>query len=232
MTISEKDLYEAAPLAFELWMEEANAQMPEEDHVFSRRFERKMNKLIRNQRRTPRMRKVVKWAKIASVAAAAVIAALGLFVVPVNADKEHLIDVVSDYFDGHASYTYTSDDTYDGKFGTVTIGYIPERMQEISRSYDKTFQTLTINYEDSAGYFLDIEIVLLEGNTAVTHGYDTDNASIQTIKLRRSEATLITDSSEGSNVLFWTEGNYLISISGYITTEEAIDIAESIELVE
>lgn len=63
MEITEEMLYKYAPKAEKLWLDSLppDAQIPE--HQFSRRFERKMKKLIRDQRRSPSMRQLMRIAR-------------------------------------------------------------------------------------------------------------------------------------------------------------------------
>ena len=63
MEITEEMLYKYAPKAEKLWLNSLppDDQIPE--HQFSRRFERKMKKLIRDQRRSPSMRQFMRIAR-------------------------------------------------------------------------------------------------------------------------------------------------------------------------
>ena len=58
MKITDSQLYKYVPKAEKLWLSwlPTDEEIPE--HIFSKRFERKMKRLIRNQRRTPRIRKI------------------------------------------------------------------------------------------------------------------------------------------------------------------------------
>ena len=63
MEITEEMLYKCAPRAEKLWISTLpfDDQIPE--HKFSRRFERKMKKLIRKQKRSPMMKQFLSAAK-------------------------------------------------------------------------------------------------------------------------------------------------------------------------
>lgn len=63
MKITDSQLYKYVPKAEKLWLSwlPTDEEIPE--HIFSKRFERKMKRLIRNQRRTPRIRKIFLTAK-------------------------------------------------------------------------------------------------------------------------------------------------------------------------
>lgn len=223
MKITAKDLRNAAPRAAEIWLESIDINDDVPEHKFSRRFEHKMKKMIRKKRTSKR-------GKIAIAAAAILIVNVVLFFVPVNAQKEHLIDVVASFFKGSADYTYSSDEDYDGIFGTVTINNIPDRMNKVSDTFDELTNILRIVYEDKTGDYLEIVVLIIDKSISSYVSYDTENAEIEKINIGSNEATLITDSIEGTSALFWTEDMYSISISGYITRDEAIGIAESLEI--
>lgn len=231
MKITEQDLFEAAPRAAEIWMEGFSHQEDTEEHVFSKRFEKKMNRLIRDQKRTPRRRRFIRAAKVISGTAAAVLVfVMFAFLVPVNAQKEHFVDVIAKYFDGEATYTYSGEDEA-GEFGTVTIGYVPERMKEVSRTYDEILQELLVDYGDSEGHILKITISMMPANKASTVEYDTNDSTIKTVDVNGYDATLIIDEKDGFAILFWIEGSYVISIIGDITEEEVIRVAQDIKII-
>lgn len=60
MQITDKMLYQYAAEARDLWLSAlpSDADIPE--HKFSRRFERKMKRLIREQRRSPQANKAIR----------------------------------------------------------------------------------------------------------------------------------------------------------------------------
>lgn len=229
MKITDEMLYEYVPKASELWMEEILKEAEDyEDHVFSKRFERKMNRLIRNQKRTPRMRKVVKCAKIASVAAAVVLVMLGLFVVPVNAKGQTFIEILSDTGSNSSEYRFSGNGSYEWTISDISLGYLPERMVEIENNFDANLETLTLYYEnsDSNNEYLYITIDLIDKDSAMTMGINTKDSIVETIQLSGNDATLV--DRKDNITLFWIDEHYLIKISGYVTKEEAIKIANNL----
>lgn len=60
MQITDDMLYQHAPEVRDLWLSTlpSDADIPE--HKFSRRFERKMKRLIREQRRSPQVNRVIR----------------------------------------------------------------------------------------------------------------------------------------------------------------------------
>ena len=53
MKITDSDLYQSVPKAEDLWLSRLPSDEKIPEHTFSRRFERKMKRLIREQRREP-----------------------------------------------------------------------------------------------------------------------------------------------------------------------------------
>ena len=96
MKITEEMLYKCAPKAEKLWLSSLppDNQIPE--HKFSRRFERKMRRLIREQRRSLPMRKALQIAR--QTAAAILIAATLSFscLMTVEAYRAKFIEVITE----------------------------------------------------------------------------------------------------------------------------------------
>lgn len=223
MKITDEMLYEYVPKASELWMEQMLKEAEGyEDHVFSKGFERKMKKLFRDQRRTPRMRKVVKWAKVASVACAVAIVMIGLFVVPVNAKGQTFIEMLSDTDSSSSEHRFSGNGSYEWDISHVDLGYLPEGMVEVENNFDANSKTQTLYYENanSNDEYLYITIQLIDENTAMTMILTTKDSDMETVQISGNDATLI--AREDDTILFWNYEQYLIKISGYVTREEAI----------
>lgn len=221
MKITDEMLREAAPKACELWLATFPDDLPE--HIFSARFERKMEKLLRYPYRHRRMRRLL----IAVVAAALLTMTVGATVLPpVKAFRSGVVNVFSQLLPKSTDQTYTTDYDHEGPTKRPVLGWLPEGMVEGKRT--ELTNITRINFENTDGDRLSIYTKRITKGETPTSSFDTEDAKVSEITLHGTPATLITEDNEILLVFFID--NYRCSVSGTVTAKEAVKVAENIIL--
>lgn len=221
-------LYEHAPRARELWL----STLPDRDevpgHTFSRRFERRMAQLLRRQQRSPRMNQALLVLKrtVAAVLVLITVSFAGLMTV--EAFRNRVIQMVVQVFEELTEFRYRSTST-NTEIPEVIFGYIPEGMEETTRTIRPSVRT-HIKYEDGAGGFFDLRQTILLPGDAYTKILNTEDAITENITVRGHEA--IANFKSGNSTILWSEGNVLYRLYGNIDMETMKEIAYQLKIKE
>ncbi|OKZ97094.1 MAG: hypothetical protein BHV90_20735 [Clostridiales bacterium 42_27] len=214
MKITEEMLYKCAPKAEKLWLSSLppDNQIPE--HKFSRRFERKMRRLIREQRRSLPMRKALQIAR--QTAAAILIAATLSFscLMTVEAYRAKFIEVITEVLYDLTHFSFFSswqDDTELAESETLSEP-----------------QSQTIYFENSEGRQLKFSQQLVTDSTGLDIILDTEDSTTTTVPFGDYNASLII--KEDSSILMWEDDPYLMLLTGDFPSEEIIKIANGITI--
>lgn len=124
MQVTDELLYRYAPMAENLWI----SQLPSDEqipvHNFSKRFEKRMRKLIKDQRRSPSMRHFVLMTK--RVAAIALVISVLSFscLMTVEAYRVKFIEIVTEVFNNTINFIITpKDSSGTGHVEDVMLGF-------------------------------------------------------------------------------------------------------------
>lgn len=221
-------LYEHAPRARELWL----STLPDRDdipeHTFSRRFERRMALLLRRQRRSPRMNQTLLMLRrtVAAVLVLLTVSFAGLMTV--EAFRERVIQVVVQVFEELTEFRYRST-SVNTEIPEVIFGYIPEGMEETTRTIRPSVRT-HIKFEDGAGGFFDLRQTLLHPGDALTEILNTEDAVTENITVRGQDA--IVNLKSGDTTILWSEHNVLYRLYGNIDMETMKEIAYQLVIKE
>ena len=146
MKITEEMLYEHAGKAEELWLSTfpSNDELPE--HEFSKGFERKMNKLLRTQRRSPSLNRFISVSK--RIAAILLIISIGFgTVIAVSPTaRAAVINWVMEWYDTHISYRFFGESTWD-EMPSYNITKLPNGYKKVEE-IRKIMDTVIIMYEN------------------------------------------------------------------------------------
>ncbi len=221
MKITDEMLREAAPGACELWLATFSDDLPE--HVFSARFERKMEKLLRHPHRR------IGWrGPVAAVAAAALLTmTVGAEVLPpVRAFRSGVVHVLSQVFPKSTDQIYTTDADHESETRRPVLGWLPEGMTQTDRT-ELTNSTL-LTFENTDGDRLSIYTKRITEGSVTTDSIDTEDAEVSEITINGRIALL---SIKGeTTIIDWFIDNYNCSVVGTLKPNEVLKIAENIEL--
>lgn len=228
MEITEEILYKCAPKAEKLWLSSLppDNQIPE--HNFSRRFERKMRKLIREQRRSLPIRKALRIAR-QTAAAVLIVATLSFScLMTVEAYRAKFIEVITEVFYDLTHFSIFSSWQGDTELGEIEFNYLPDGMDEVQRETFERTQGQTIYLEDTEGRQLKVTRSLINDDSSIDIILDTEDVDAITIPFGTDNAFLII--KENATTLMWEDDPYLILMTGDISSEEIIEIANGISI--
>lgn len=223
MRITDEMLYESAPKAAQLWLDSFPPESDIPQHKFSRRFERKMQKLIRDQKRTESTRRTVSRLKrvVAIIAIICAVSFSGLMTV--EAYRAKFIEFVSEVFYDLTHFSFTSSWGGDSELGELEFSYLPSGMEQSTHIVFPDSNTQTYVFCDDEGNQLHIEQQLVSSSTTYDLIVDTEDADVSSVDLNGIDATLV--NKDGSITLIWTEEPYTYFICGAIPEPEIINVA-------
>lgn len=215
-----------APEAGELWLSALPEQAPE--HEFSPKFWRKVEKLLRRQRRSPAVNAALRYGRRAAAFALVFLTLSFSCLMTVNAAfRERVIQAVVQVFQDFTEFVYTSDSSAVGKPGNLVFTYLPEGMEEQAREQDEL--GFYVYMENLEGEFIELDQSLVENGTEMLLGLDTENAKVTYFEVHGVEAMGIEKGLD--HTIHWTEGSFVYTLSGTIPLEELKLIAEGIQTV-
>lgn len=217
--------YSAA--AGERWLEES---LPEDipEYTFSHKFQRRMDKLLRRQRRSPAVRAALTYAKRAAIFVLAFVALSFSVRMTVDAAfRRQVLQVVVQVFSDFTEFRYTSDVKTDEQPGKLEFTYLPEGMVETDKELDAI--EFYVHYELPDGAFIELSQMLVEDGTEMLLGLDTEGAEVMKLTVHDTEALGIVKGL--GRTIHWTEGQFVYTLSGTIPMEELKLVAESIRPV-
>jgi len=216
MQITDELLYQYAPQAREIWLD----VLPQQDEIpsftCSNLFQRKMNRLLRQQRRSPQTNRVLHNMKriVAVFLIAVTITFAGLMTV--EAVRQKVIEFVVHVYHELTQYEYSSDKE-TAALPEIHFGYLPEGMEVV---LDKIpldhFRSL--HCENGSGQYLDLEIDAISQDKVGTQILDTEGSQVSSCIVQGCEATVV--SKDGTHIIIWADGNALYTIQSNLSLSE------------
>ena len=228
MKITDEMLFEHAAEARAIWL----GTLPSQNEIpavsYSKAFERNMKKLIKEQRRTPKMNKLLRTMKqaVAAVLIVAVFTFGGLMTV--DAYRAKVIELVIEVFHELTQYRFSShaSDADNIILPEITLGYIPEGMQETKNELMPTGRRHII-YENDAGYFFELIQQTLGKEDQYEKILDTENSNDSIGFIQGCEAYF--NNKDGDSSIIWIDGNVIYNVYGNLEMDELKTVAEKLE---
>lgn len=221
--ITDSELYAAIDGAFDLWQSRYEGDLPA--HTFSAGFEEKIAAIPGTVR--PTARRPLRTAVAVAAIAATLTMTIGADVVPAaKTFRSGMVEVVSQLLPKSTDQTYTADTDHEGETRRPVLGWLPEGMVEVDRTELTNITLLT--FENTNGDRLSIYTKRITEGETPTSSFDTEDAEIEEIFLHENPASLITEDHDILIIFFIN--NYRCSLSGTLTADEAVKIAENIIL--
>ena len=200
-------------------------EMPEIENVeFSARHNLMMKKLINTHRRKERLKSVrVIARRVAAVAAIFVIIA-GVSVASVQAWRVRFLNFVMSFNSNNTEIRYEENQTNSDLYtiGDIIIEYIPDGFNLTGSNNADDY--ISLEFTNGDNYF-DICARNINSNTAIN--LDTENSTASKIKINGMEALLVEKGGEVS--LNWRTNNHSITLTGNLSKDEIIKIAENLK---
>lgn len=229
MKISEEELYRYAPIAEAAIMA---TEYPSDDevpkHQFSRKFEKKMKRLIKDQRRSPAMRRMMTMAKRAAMFVLITTTLTFSCLMTVEAFREKVIAFVTEVFEDMTEFRFFSSSETSDDMGELTISYLPEGMEEIYSEEREEVPHRIIIFEDAEGSQLTIDQHSVGSSNNYTVALDTEDASVSETEIKGEEATLVIK-GEWSAAM-WKDNQFVWLVYGEVPPDELLKVTEGISL--
>lgn len=228
MKVTDEMLYQNTAAARNIWLGTlpSNEEIPE--HKFSRNFERKMEMLIRSQRRPTWLKKSMSYLKRAAAVAVVALIVTTAGVLSVDAYRERVIRVVAQVFHELTSYRfYTEQSGAYAELPDVKFAHIPEGF-ELKESRVKETRAYYL-YENADGKFFELNELLIQNNKDYGMILDTEGSQMERFYIGESEAFCNTKGTD--TIVMWSNGNIRIDVYGNIGAEEVKLIAQRVKLI-
>ena len=201
-------------------------QMP--DHRFSRKFERKMKKLIRHGYSEPVHYNKIKVKRLFICITAALIAAV-VMAFSVGAVRDFFKNFLMEVFGTHTTVqTFSENINAPTSIEDVYTIEVPNGFEIVYK--DEIFElTAYVHYE----YFKNNDYIFF--NQYVKSEYDvninTENRPLEYIEINGNDGYIV-DLGNNEYYISWDNGDYIFDITGNIGKDELIEAANSVQKVE
>ncbi|NLY45558.1 MAG: DUF4367 domain-containing protein [Tissierella sp.] len=220
--ISDDLLYKLMPIAEEIILD----QIPpdnEIDYVFSKTFDKKMKKLIKESKRSNITRALRKVAMIVLVA----LSIISVTIVSVEALRTRAFKIIKKVYDELTEITFEGIDGdlyHDGiDFVIMKPHYIPEGYKEVD--YIEMNTMAVFIYENDEG-----EQIMYRQNKIEEYGtviLDTEDSKVEDVLIKGIERKIIVKGQR--NHIIWFDDEYHYAVISTVGTKDLIKIAESIK---
>lgn len=222
MKIDDAFLYKYMPAADRILMAEIP---PEEelDHKFSWRFRRKMNALLKYERRTPGERKFYRGMKIAFAALAVILIVAFSSAMSVKAYRFRIIDFFMEVFEDLTSYSVQEEKPTGEVADPVEPKYVPDGFEVTRREEGNS--GYTVWYENSDGDRIEYRQSSI---SAVRHFLDTETSVTNEAYIHKQKVNIIEEQDMWT--VYWNDEEYMYRVIGpkQIELEELSEMARSI----
>lgn len=231
MTFTEEELRMAARQVEREWEEELDSKygsMPE--HKFSRRFERKMRRIIRDADRTAEQKRFIGITKKAAAVLLIVILGVAITTVSVDAYRESFMKYIAKITRRSTDYDFsvTTDKYYYADLSKTVYGYIPEGFEKYEELHNSDMICQVEFRKDAENhYYLNFTVLTSDG--AAGTSVDTEGSELSELMINGEEA--IMNLKDGYCTLIWSHRNVLCQLYGTVSKEDAVKIGENTKLV-
>lgn len=199
--------------------------LPKEEelsHKFSKDFEKKMDKLIKEQKRTPFMRSFVIYGKRVAAIFLIIVSVSFATTMSVEAYRVRFFEVITEVWEEFTSIVFKSEEGInDGNLLPTNPQYIPEGFSIFYEDVDdymnmiiyKNEANIEIFYEQS---FISNKEILL----------DTEGIEVETMKIENQNINYFTN--KGVNQVYWNDNTYTYTLISSIDIEEIFKMTKSV----
>lgn len=198
-------------------------QIPDEediDYEYPKEFEKKIKKIIKEEKRGPFLNKIYSYTKKVAVVFIAVLISLFTITMSVEALRVKLFDMIKEVYEKFTIYKFKIDENDNRKVNFLekkSINYLPNGFEEIDRAeYDND---ISVTYSDGEDY-ITFNYLLIENSNLYM---DIENAKINKVQINNFYADYI--EKENKSRLVWQDENILYDLKlDYINKDKYLDI--------
>ena len=197
----------------------------EEDlsHRFSKRFERKMNKLIRQEKRTPFMRSFINYSKRVAVIFLIFVTIAFATTMSVEAYRVKFFEIVTEVWKEFTSIIFKSKDHINdnNKLIPAISEYIPKGFSILEKNVNDHMYSVVYVDENYEEIFYE-QRVLSYGEIIL----DTEDIEDEIIEI--GNQTIILFTNKGVNQIYWSDDSYSYTLISSINKDEIIEMVKDI----
>lgn len=200
-------------------------QIPKESelfHIFSKKFNHKMKALLKYEKRTPFMRRFVRYSKTAIATILITISLTFAATMSVEAYRVRFFEIVTHIWEQLTSITISSNENAGSDILVAyEPTYLPDGYLASDRTSDKYEQTII--YTNSASDNIYFSQYLLTQGEAII---DTEGIESETIEIDGQSVTCI--ENKGVIQVYWNDSRHSFYIMGSMDKTELVRMAQSI----
>ncbi|MCC0784078.1 DUF4367 domain-containing protein [Clostridioides sp. ES-S-0108-01] len=213
-------LQESIPIATKIILDD----LPSDDelnHVFSKSFERKMKKLIKQQKRSSFTSKIIFYSKRTSIIFLIVLASLFTVTMSSEALRTRLYELVIRVYEDLTSFVFSNKENIEIKNLKIKEpGYIPEGFKEVGR-----VDNFMIVYENEKGIRIEYTSTEIDTNSIIL---DTEDAKVKDIFINGYKAKYI--EKETFLQVFWNDNNFIYLLNVDYQNNKDLELYKNILL--
>ena len=199
--------------------------LPKEEalfHNFSKGFQKKMNKLIRQERRSPFIKTFVNYSRKVAIIFLIFISIAFATTMSVEAYRVRFFEVVIEVWEEFTSIIFNDKQNIDdGKLIPVNPTYIPDNFKIIEHEINSYEQF--IYWQNDNGIEIMFEQAKITANSIIT---DTEGIDIEELLI--GEQKIIYFTNKNINQIYWNDSNYIYTIISEYDKNELLKMVESI----
>lgn len=192
------------------------------NHIFSKRFQKKMNKTIKQERRSLFMKSFVNYGKKIAVVFLIFISIVFATTMSVEAYRVKFFEIVTEVWEEFTSIIFESKESInDAKLIPTVSEYIPSDFYIIEENINDYMYSVI--YTNSINEEIFYEQRLISDGEVLL---DTENIEIEIMQIGNQEVVLFTN--KGVNQIYWSDNVHTYTIISSIKRKEIIEMAKSI----
>lgn len=195
----------------------------DDTHKFSRRFEKKIQKLYRRANH-PYVYRVIR--RVASIALAALVAT-GTFLAVNTEARAAFVGWVKEFYETLFVYHFVDDEEETSGTKSYCLAWLPDGYSELM-SMD-TGETISVVYANQQGRYLKFHYISEPDETIWYFDVSKTTKEESTVHGYRADLFVANDVGSASAIMWTDSHDTAYCISGYLSVEELLKAAESVK---
>ncbi len=220
INITDELLYRYVPSAEKYYLDQlSEEQVPK--HIFSKRFEYRMKKLIRYSKRGPFMKAFMSGTRRIAIAMLILILISFTTIMSVEAYRNRFFEIIKNILEEFTSITFETDEALSEiQFQGIEPQYIPDGFSKSEESI--TYSSLSVIYSNGKGTDIAYEQAFITNNQIII---DTEDTEINKLMINNHEVEYIFKND--AYQFMWYKDHYAFSLFSSAHREDLIKMIES-----
>lgn len=192
----------------------------------TKKFQRKMEKLLQKARRKKAKTRFVKTCKKGFVTVVSLISILSCTMLPVKAVREAVVETLIDWQEKFVAIVFVTDDERIRIPQYITDTYIPNGfslVEPVSRREDSYYA----RYMNLSGQYYTVQALSIDNTQSFA--LDNEYTAYYSIEFKQNQA-IWGVMQDGNNALVWESNGLSFQVIGSLDLSEIIKVAENIQI--